>query len=290
MEELGQGGTSRLETTLSARTRRNARVSGTCSSPSTPTRARIRSRASSTEITKALYRGTTRQQAWQTTGVAGNWRRYRRRRRRDLVGLAEDGLVLRDEPAAAEREEGEEAGSDQDLLDPQWKVDVLVERREHHQHVLDEDRDPAEEEDDREDLVARGGPAREPLEQVRERDQPSDDEDEPGDHAPRRVEEARGEEARLDRHVAIPDHEVLREEEVHPHDGHGEGQLGHVLDARGRDIGDAARVRPYGQEGHEPEAGVQRLDHVVAAEQPAVPDRVERHHEVEGPEGDHDHE
>src|SRR6266508_2765210 len=201
MEELGQGGTSRLETTLSARTRRNARVSGTCSSPSTPTRARIRSRASSTEITKALYRGTTRQQAWQTTGVAdnrrgrqqawqttgvadnrrgrqqawqttgvaGNWPRDRRRRRRDLVGLAEDGLVLRDEPAAAEREEGEEAGSDQDLLDPQWKVDVLVERREHHQHVLDEDRDPAEEEDDREDLVARGGPAREPLEQVRER-------------------------------------------------------------------------------------------------------------------------
>src|SRR6266511_2026647 len=74
MEELGQGGTSRLETTLSARTRRNARVSGTCSSPSTPTRARIRSRASSTEITRALYRGTTRQQAWQTTGVADNRR------------------------------------------------------------------------------------------------------------------------------------------------------------------------------------------------------------------------
>src|SRR5216683_541703 len=282
MEELGHGGTSRLETTLSARTRWSAPVSGTCSSPSTSTRAKMRSRASSTEITKALYRGTTG--AGAGPAWAGAYVGWRPGWADALGGLTKNRLVLRDEPAAAEREEGEEAGRDQDLLDPQREADVPVERREDHQHVLDEDRDPAEEEDDREDLVARGGPARESLEQVRERDQPSDDEDEPGDHAPRWVEEARDEEARLDRHVAVPDHEVLREEEVHPHDGHGEGQLGHVLDTRGRNIRDAARVGPYGQEGHEPEARVQRLDHVVAAEEAAVPDRVERHHEVEGPE------
>ena len=35
----------------------------------------------------------------------------------ELAGLAEDRLVLRDEAAAAQREEGEEARRDQDLLD-----------------------------------------------------------------------------------------------------------------------------------------------------------------------------
>ena len=36
-----------------------------------------------------------------------------------LLGLAEDGIVGLEEAAAAEREEGEEARGDQDLLDPE---------------------------------------------------------------------------------------------------------------------------------------------------------------------------
>src|SRR5207249_2953283 len=92
--------------------------------------------------------------------------------------------------------------------------DRPVEGREDHEHVLDEDRDPAEEEDDHEDLVPGGRPPGQALEQVGEGDQPAEDEDKPRHHAPRRVEEARHEEAGLDGHVAVPDHEVLREEEV----------------------------------------------------------------------------
>src|SRR5574341_763946 len=186
MDELGQGGMSRLETTRSARTRCSARVNGTCSSLSTPTRARMRSRASSTEITRVLYRG-----------------------RRRLRGLAEDWLVLRDEPPPAQREEREEPGGDQRLADPQRKGHVLVERGEDDQDALDEDGDPAHEEDNREDLVARRRASRQPLQQVRERNEPADDEDGPGDVPPRRVEEAAEEESRLDGHVAVPDHEVL---------------------------------------------------------------------------------
>src|SRR5262250_2999830 len=55
MEELGQGGRSRPATADSASTRCRARPSGTCSSPSTPMRERMRSSASSTEITTVLY-------------------------------------------------------------------------------------------------------------------------------------------------------------------------------------------------------------------------------------------
>src|SRR5215471_8824173 len=55
MEELGHGGRSRLATADSASTRCRARPSGTCSSPSTPMRERMRSSASSTEITTVLY-------------------------------------------------------------------------------------------------------------------------------------------------------------------------------------------------------------------------------------------
>src|SRR3972149_5881624 len=101
MDELGQGGTSRLGTALSARMRCSAPASGTCSSPSTPTRARIRSRASSTWIMRGPgSRGyCTAGQVRITAGGPGpaGW----------LLGLAEDRLVLGDEPPPAQREERE---------------------------------------------------------------------------------------------------------------------------------------------------------------------------------------
>src|SRR5262249_2948529 len=96
--------------------------------------------------------------------------------------------------------------------------------------ALHEDGDPAHEEDHYENLVTRGRTTREPLEQVREGNEPAHDEDSPGNLSPRRIEEAVQEEAGCDRHGAVPADKVLGEEEVHPKHGHGEGELGHVLD------------------------------------------------------------
>src|SRR5882672_848043 len=152
MEEFGQGGRSRLETADSASTRWSARASGTCSSPSTPTRERIRSSASSTEITAVLYPAPP----------------PRRARERPLAGLAEERLVPGQEAPAAQDEEREEAGGDEDLTDPQREGDVLVDGREDDHDAFDEDRDPAHEEDHREDLVTRGWASRQPLQKVRE--------------------------------------------------------------------------------------------------------------------------
>src|SRR5438093_2685881 len=101
MEELGHGGRSRAETAGSARTRCRARARGTCSSPSTPTRERMRSSASSTGITAVLYLAPR-------SGGA---------RAQSLPGLAEERLVLGEEAPAAQHEQSEEAGGDQDFLD-----------------------------------------------------------------------------------------------------------------------------------------------------------------------------
>src|SRR5499427_4074818 len=273
MDEFGHGGRSRFATAGSASTRWRARPSGTCSSPSTPMRERMRSSASSTEITSVLY---------PLPPAAGG-------RGGSSARLTQERLVLGEEPLPAQREEGEEAGGDQDLPDPQGEAHVLVDGREDDEDALHEDGDPTHEEDHREDLVARGRTTREPLEEIREGNEPAHDEDGPGDLSPRRIEEAVQEEARFDRHVTVPDDQVLGEEEVHPKHGHGEGELGHVLDSRGRDLGHPARVGPDGEEGDETEAGIHRGDDVVATEEAAVPDGVERHEEVEAPERQHHH-
>src|SRR5215475_14439658 len=273
MEEFGHGGRSRFATAGSASTRWRARLSGTCSSPSTPMRERMRSSASSTEITPVLYPLPPK-----TGGGGGSSAR-----------LTQEVLVLGEEALTAQGEEGEEAGGDQDLADPQREAYVLVEGREDDEDALHEDGDPAHEEDDHENLVTRGRTPRQPLEQVREGNEPAHDEDGPRDLPPRRIEEAAQEEARLDRDVAVPDDQVLREEEVHPEHAHGEGELGHVLDPRWRDLGHPAAVGADGEEGDEAEAGIHRGDDVVAAEETAVPHGVERHEEVEAPEGEHDH-
>src|SRR5215813_10257853 len=272
MEEFGHGGRSRFATAGSASTRWRAQPSGTCSSPSTPMREGMRSSASSTEITRVLYPFPP------AAGGDGS-----------SAGLTQEGLVLGEEALTAQGEEREEAGGDQNLPDPQGETHVLVDGREDDEDALHEDGDPAHEEDDREDLVTRGRAPREPLEQVREGNEPAHDEDGPGDLSPRRIEEAAHEEARLDRDVAVPDDQVLREEEVHPHHAHGEGELGHVLYTRRRDLGHPAGVGADGEEGDQPEAGIHRGDDVVAAEEAAVPDGVERHQEVEAPEREHDH-
>src|SRR6266545_5651000 len=221
MEELGHGGRSREETAGSARTRWSARATGTCSSPSTPTRERMRSSASSTGITAVLYLAP----------------RTGRARAKPLCGLAQGGLVPGEEATTAQDEQGEKAGGDEDLADPQGEAHVLVDRGKDDEDALEEDGDPSHEENHHEDLVAGGRPSCQPLQEVGEGDQPAPDERGPGDLPPRRIEEAVQEEARLDGHVAVPDHEVLGKEEVHPHHAHGEGELGHVLDARRRDLG-----------------------------------------------------
>src|SRR5215467_8955314 len=200
MEELGHGGRSRPATADSASTRCRARPSGTCSSPSTPMRERMRSSASSTEITTVLY---------PLPPAAGGARRLVSATGRGAAGssarLAEERLVLGEEALPAQDEEGEEVGGDQHLPDPQGKTHVLVDGREDDEDALHEDGDPAHEEDDHEDLVTRRRTPRQPLEQVREGNEPAHDEDGPRELPPRRIEEAAQEEARLDRDVPVPD-------------------------------------------------------------------------------------
>src|SRR5580704_10650062 len=144
---------SRGLSTSSASARCSARVSGTRSSPSTATRERMRSSASSTEITPVFYRGGA--------GSAA-----------PLLGQVQDGLVADQEPVPAQHEEGEEAERDQDLDGADRHRAVAQERGEDEQHPLEEDRDPAEEQDHLEDLVALGRPSGQALEQVGERDEP----------------------------------------------------------------------------------------------------------------------
>src|SRR5262249_31842942 len=101
MEEFGHGGRSRCATAGSASTRWRAQPSGTCSSPSTPMRERMRSSASSTEITRVLYPFPP------AAGGDGS-----------SAGLTQEGLVLGEEALTAQGEEREEAGGGQKLPGP----------------------------------------------------------------------------------------------------------------------------------------------------------------------------
>src|SRR4029450_5890828 len=96
MEELGQGGRSREATAGSASTRWSDRPRGTCSSPSTPTRDRMRSSASSTGITAVLYLAP----------------RFAGGARERLGGLAKDGLVPGKKAAGGQEETGRETRGD----------------------------------------------------------------------------------------------------------------------------------------------------------------------------------
>src|SRR4029450_6348458 len=174
MEELGQGGRSREATAGSASTRWSDRPRGTCSSPSTPTRDKMRSSASSTGITAVLYLAS----------------RFAGGAREGVGGVAKDVLVQGEEAAAAQDEQGEEARGDEDLADPQGKAHVLVDGGEDDEDALDEDGDPSHEEDGHGDLVAKGRAAGQALQEIREGNQPAHDEDGPGDLSPRRIEEA----------------------------------------------------------------------------------------------------
>src|SRR6266446_56161 len=203
-----------------------------------------------------------------------------------VAGVREiqDGLEAAEEPASAQHEQREEPGGDREVAQPERQPGRGRDRRKHDEHPLEEDRDKPEDRDHEERGVSLGGPTGEPFDEVRERDQPADDQHHPGKRQPRLDEQPLDEEPRLDRYVAVPDHEVLREEEVHPHDRHGELQLGHILHRGRRDRGPPARVGPDGEDRQEAERRVERADGEVAAEEAAVPLRVERHHEVEPPE------
>ena len=118
---------------------------------------------------------------------------------------------------------------------------LLSEQRgEHEQHPLEEDGDPAQEQDDHEHLVALGRPAGQALEQVRERDQPADDEDDPRDACPT----AGRRSARRKKRVStgtLP-YQITRYCEKKKYiqkTRHREGQLGHVLDRGRRHLGHA---------------------------------------------------
>src|SRR4030095_7448633 len=270
MGEVDPGGMSRSPTTGSPSTRSSASSRATRSSPSTAMRERIRSSASSTEITPPFYPG------------GGAWPRS--------ATLVAPGGVSRPGATAAENEQREEAGGDEELGKPDGEAVHLRHRREDEQAALEEHRRPSHEEDDDQRLVGGGRAAGEALEQVAEGNEPAREEDHEGHGPPRVLEEAAQEEARLHRHVPVPDHQVLGEEEVDPHHAHREGELGHVLDGRRRYPGEPSRIGADGEEGHEAEAHVERADHEVAAQETAVPDGVEGHHEVEAPEGQHHHE
>src|SRR5436309_7811005 len=110
----------------------------------------MRSSASSTGITAVLYLAPR-------SGGA---------RAQSLPGLAEERLVLGEEAPAAQHEQSKEAGGDQDFLDSQGGANPSVQRGEHDQDMLDEDRGPSEEQDHGKDLVASRRAAREPLEEV----------------------------------------------------------------------------------------------------------------------------
>src|SRR4029453_10964724 len=197
MDEFDQGGMSRSATTGSASTRSSASSRATRSSPSTAMRERMRSSASSTEITPPFYPG----------GGAGP----------RSATLVEPGAVAQQEAIAAEGEQREEAGGDEELGKPDGEAVHIRHRREDEQAALEEHRRPAHEEDDDQRLVGGGRPAGEALEQVAEGYEPAREEDHEGHGPPRVLEEAAQEEARLHRHVPVPDDQVLGEEEEDPH-------------------------------------------------------------------------
>src|SRR5438128_744830 len=202
------------------------------------------------------------------------------------VRKVEDGLELSEEPAAAQHEQREEAGGDREIAQREREPGGRRDRGKHHEYSLEEDPHQAEDRNDDERSVPLGRPAGEALEQVRERDDPADHQHHPRQGRPRLHEDPPAEESTLDRAVAVPDHDVLRPEEVHPHDRQGELQLGDVLDGGRRDRGAPAGVGPDREDRQEAKRSVERADGEVAAEQATIPLRVLRHHEVESPQGD----
>src|SRR6266508_384509 len=287
MDELGHAGMSRGAIAVSASTRPRARTSSTRSSPSTLMRERMRSWASSTVITPSFYLAAGF--CSPSGGEGYSAIRLLDFSRSRLLGLIEGGAVPGEEPAAAEREQPEEAGRNEKRTHAEREAPGLRERRKHQHDTLEEDADPSEEQNHHEDLVPRRRPAGQALEQIAEWDESAEDEDDEGQRPPRIHKEPREEELGLDGDIAVPDDQVLGEEEVHPHDAHGERQLGHVLDAGRGHIRHASGVGPDGQEGHQSEAGIEGGDHIVAAEEPAVPRRVDGHDEVEAPQREHHH-
>src|SRR5437879_6150710 len=204
------------------------------------------------------------------------------------VRQVDDGLELAEEPAPGEHEEREEPGRDREVAGTEREPSTHGHRREDDEDTLEEDRHETEHGDHDQRRVPLGRPAGEALEQVRERDQPADDQHEPRQREPRLGEEAREKEARLHGDVAVPDHEVVGPEEVHPHDRDRELELRDVLHGGGRDRGVPARVRADRQEREETEPYIQGADDEVPAKQAAVPRGVERHHKVEAPQRDAD--
>src|SRR5258708_3097072 len=184
---------SRAATRSSDKTRCQACGRSTRSVPREAMRERLRSRASSTGITRLFY-------LVLPTGIP----RYPRGRAH-LPRQIQDGPIASEEPATTQDEEREEGGGDQDVGEAVRNLVLLGDRREYKQHALEKDGRPPHEQNHLQHVVARGRPTGQPLEQVAERDQPSDDEDRPCEIAPRLVaQEAPQEEAGFDRHVAVP--------------------------------------------------------------------------------------
>src|SRR2546426_1038784 len=317
IDEFAQGGISDRETMGSASTRPRAAITSTRSTANGSTRERICPSASSTVNTPLLYytgsplgaghggaprdpcsQGRSHAPARRTT-INEGWLAWSRgappcpapsgEPREGSVARVrkiEDGLEAGEEPAPAQHEQREEARGDGEVAQAERQPGARRDRREHDEHALEENRDEAEDRHHDERGVSLRRPTGEALEQIRERDQPAHDQHDPGQRRPRLDEDALDEKPRLHRHVAVPDHEILRPEEVHPHDRHGELKLGHVLDRGRRDRGAAAGVGPDREDRQEAERRVERADGEVPAEETAVPLGIQRHHEVESPQRD----
>src|SRR5262245_24312450 len=116
-------------TMSSASTRPRACGKSTLSGPSTETRERILSRASSTGITRLFYPIRSAEVGRRRAGAAAP----------GSAGQVQDGPVAREEPAAAQHEQGEKARGDQDVGEPVGDLVLGGDRREHQQDPFEED-------------------------------------------------------------------------------------------------------------------------------------------------------
>src|SRR5262245_55303940 len=148
MEELSQGGRSRVATTGSASTRSRAAWSGTVSAPRTGIAARMRASASSTEsMGSPVYRPRPGR---ATDGQAG----------RPSALDAGGETQARDEHEEGEREQGAEAGGHEEPDDDRAEAGVPDGRRREDQHdALGEDGEQAQAADpDQHPVALRGAP------------------------------------------------------------------------------------------------------------------------------------
>ena len=236
-------------------------ISSTCWVASGLTRERIWSSASSTLSTpySTARRTSERPQAWPS-----RWRP----RINAQVGHVQHRLPAGEEPPPAQHEQGQEARRDENVTEPDGQGVRVRHRGKDDEDALQEDGHQAEHGHGDEGTVPLGRPARQPLEQIREGNEPAHDEHHPRQGLPGLNEQPPHEEARLDGNVPVPDHEVLGPEEIHPHHRHGELQLGHVLHGGGRDGGGTARVGAHGEDGQETERRVERAHREVAPKSP----------------------